>query len=86
MSGPRITKRYAPPVRKSISQPGSVKPFGPHHCFRCPGSLQTLKTSSRGASKTRDRVISSTGPSGVSPDAGAEPIAADPALAGAGRS
>jgi len=32
--GPRITKRYVPPGRKSISQPGSVKPLAPTTC-RC---------------------------------------------------
>src|SRR5580658_9848554 len=29
------------------------KPFGPHHCATCLGSVHTAKTSSRGASKTR---------------------------------
>src|SRR6266446_216889 len=57
-SGPRITKRYAPPVRKSISQPGSVNPCGPHHCTICSCSVHALHTSSRGASKTRVRIIS----------------------------
>src|SRR6266571_3434705 len=57
-SGPRITKRYAPPGRKSISQPGSVKPFGPHHLPMCSGSVHSFHMSSRGASKTRVRIIS----------------------------
>src|SRR5256885_19200 len=57
-SGPRITKRYAPPGRKSISQPGSVKPFGPHHLRMCSGSVHSFQMSSRGASKTRVRIIS----------------------------
>src|SRR5258708_15962091 len=30
-----------------------VKPFGPHQRTRCSGSVQALKTKSRGASKTR---------------------------------
>src|SRR5437879_155864 len=57
-SGPRITKRYAPPGRKSISRPGSVKPFGPHHLRMCSGSVHSFHMSSRGASKTRVRIIS----------------------------
>src|SRR5882762_453050 len=35
-----------------------VKPIGPHHCATCLGSVHALNTSSRGASKTRDRTIS----------------------------
>src|SRR5215469_18335111 len=33
-------------------------PLGPHHCAACFGSVHTLKTSSRGASKTRVRTRS----------------------------
>src|SRR5216110_1454841 len=43
----------APPGRRSIRQYGSVKPFGPHQRSRRSGSVHALKTSSRGASKTR---------------------------------
>src|ERR1700693_1848206 len=52
-----MTKRYAPPGRKSSSQPGSVKPFGPHQRARCLGSLQVSKTRRRGAAKTRVTII-----------------------------
>src|SRR5215469_5041046 len=33
-------------------------PCGPHHCVTCFGSVHTLKTTSRGASKTRVRTRS----------------------------
>src|SRR5258708_5469459 len=52
-SGPRITSRKAPPGRKSIFHDGSVNPRGPHHRTMCSGSIHILKTSVRGASKTR---------------------------------
>ena len=52
-SGERITIRYRPPGRTSISQTGFVKPFGPHHCATCFGSVQASNTRSRGASKVR---------------------------------
>src|SRR3990170_8559442 len=45
--------RYLPPTRRSISQWGHVKPFGPHQLMKCSGSVQALHTSSRGASNTR---------------------------------
>src|SRR5262245_4396811 len=48
-----MPKRKAPPGRTSISQKGVVKPRGPHHCAKRPGSVQALKTRRRGASKTR---------------------------------
>src|SRR6266849_6140898 len=35
-----------------------VKPFGPHHCAMCFGSVHAFHTRSRGASKTRVAVIS----------------------------
>src|SRR4051812_13276104 len=40
-----------PPGRASHSQRGLVKRCGPHHCAMCCGSVQTLNTNSRGASK-----------------------------------
>src|SRR5690349_6357727 len=43
--------RSFPPTRKSISQTGAVKPFGPHHCMMYFGSVHAFQTSSRGASK-----------------------------------
>src|SRR5579883_1469669 len=43
----------APPGRASISHTGFVNPCGPHHCSTCFGSIQTLKTSERGASMSR---------------------------------
>src|SRR5712692_9744976 len=45
--------RMAPPGRASSSQTGFVNPCGPHHCATCFGSVHTLNTSSRDASKTR---------------------------------
>src|SRR5499427_5202649 len=44
--------RNLPPTRKSISQEGEVKPFGPHHCITYFGSVHAFHTNSRGASKT----------------------------------
>src|SRR5450755_1469119 len=52
-SGARMWIRIAPPTRTSNSHTGLVKPFGPHHCATCLGSVQALNTSSLGASKTR---------------------------------
>src|SRR5580692_8210243 len=46
-----------PPTRKSILQTGAVKPFGPHHCIMCFGSVHAFQTNARGASKTRVIVI-----------------------------
>src|ERR1700684_492985 len=51
-SGVFMQKRDFPPTRKSISQTGAVKPFGPHHCFTYFGSVHAFQTNSRGASKT----------------------------------
>jgi len=51
--GERMTIRQAPPTRASNSQIGFVKPIGPHHRAMCLGSVHALKTSARGASKTR---------------------------------
>jgi hypothetical protein len=31
-----------------------LKPFGPYQCFKCPASVNTFHTSSRGASKSRE--------------------------------
>src|ERR1700743_699280 len=44
--------RNFPPTRKSLSQKGAVKPFGPHHCITYFGSVHAFQTNSRGASKT----------------------------------
>jgi len=43
-----------PPGRRSMLHTGEVKPLGPHQCFMCSGSVQTWKTSSRGAAKVRE--------------------------------
>src|ERR1700735_5095185 len=51
-SGVFMHKRDFPPTRKSISQTGAVKPFGPHHCITYFGSVHAFQTNSRGASKT----------------------------------
>src|SRR5450631_2931405 len=51
-SGDFIQQRNFPPTRKSISQTGAVKPFGPHHCITYFGSVHAFQTNSRGASKT----------------------------------
>src|ERR1700735_672119 len=51
-SGALMQQRNFPPTRKSISQKGEVKPFGPHHCITYFGSVHAFQTNSRGASKT----------------------------------
>src|ERR1051325_1610369 len=51
-------KRQTPPGRTSISWIVFVKPFGPHHCATCFGSVHTAHTSSRGASSNRSPTIS----------------------------
>src|SRR6202521_1815653 len=51
-SGALMQWRNFPPTRKSISQKGAVKPFGPHHCIAYFGSVHAFQTNSRGASKT----------------------------------
>src|SRR5271155_201768 len=51
-SGALMQQRNFPPTRKSISQNGEVKPFGPHHCITYFGSVHAFQTNSRGASKT----------------------------------
>src|SRR5579859_6981534 len=51
-SGDLMQQRNFPPTRKSISQTGAVKPFGPHHCIMYFGSVHAFQTNSRGASKT----------------------------------
>src|ERR1700692_3488175 len=51
-SGALMQQRNFPPTRKSISQKGAVKPFGPHHCIMYFGSVHAFQTNSRGASKT----------------------------------
>src|ERR1700740_3497480 len=50
-SGALMQQRNFPPTRKSISQKGAVKPFGPHHCITYFGSVHAFQTNSRGASK-----------------------------------
>src|SRR6516164_452112 len=50
-SGALMQQRSFPPTRKSISQKGAVKPFGPHHCITYFGSVHAFQTNSRGASK-----------------------------------
>src|SRR5438094_10433316 len=47
-----MQKRNFPPTRKSISQAGQLKPFGPHHCITYFGSVHAFQTNSREASKT----------------------------------
>src|SRR5580698_3960956 len=47
-----MLRRNFPPTRKSISQAGQLKPFGPHHCITYFGSVQAFQTNSRGASKS----------------------------------
>src|ERR1700704_6338195 len=47
-----MQKRNFPPTRKSISQAGQLKPFGPHHCITYFGSVHAFQTNSRRASKT----------------------------------
>src|ERR1700736_2318766 len=51
-SGALMQQRNFPPTRKSISQKGAVKPFGPHHCITYFGSVHAFQTNARGASKT----------------------------------
>src|SRR6266852_9842886 len=48
-----MTKRQTPPGFTSILWVVVVKPFGPHHCPMCSGSVHAFHTSSRGASNTR---------------------------------
>src|ERR1700742_2266964 len=52
-----MTKRQTPPARKSNACVVVVKPFGPHHCARCFGSLHAANTSVRGALSTRVPLI-----------------------------
>src|SRR3984885_7023085 len=51
-SGALMQQRNFPHTRKSISQTGQVKPFGPHHCITYFGSVHAFQTNARGASKT----------------------------------
>ncbi len=57
-SGAIMSKRQRPPTRTSHSCVFVVKPFGPNHFVRCSSFVHAAKTSSRGASKTRDSTIS----------------------------
>src|ERR1700692_2550954 len=52
-----MTKRQMPPGRMSKLCVVVGKPFGPHHCARCLGSVHTEKTSARGASNSRMPMI-----------------------------
>src|SRR5271155_2180208 len=52
-----MTKRHTPPGRKSKLWVVVVKPFGPHHCARCLGSVHAANTKSRGAANSRTPVI-----------------------------
>src|ERR1700716_2725832 len=47
-----------PPGRTSMSWMVVLKPFGPHHCTTCFGSVQAAHTNSRGASNKREMTIS----------------------------
>src|SRR4030081_2666785 len=51
-SGALMQQRNFPPTRKSISQKGAVKPFGPHHCMTYFGSVHAFQTNAPGASKS----------------------------------
>src|SRR5579863_2378722 len=50
-SGALMHQRNFPPTRKSISQAGQLKPFGPHHCITYFGFVHASQTNARGASK-----------------------------------
>src|SRR5206468_3492276 len=52
-----------PPGRASNSARGMPTPIGPHHFCRCSGCVNTSKTRSRGASKTRSMTSSLVGTS-----------------------
>src|SRR5580704_16222709 len=47
-----MLRRNLPPTRKSISQAGQLKPFGPDHCITYFGSVHAFQTNARGASNT----------------------------------
>src|SRR5262245_14908137 len=48
-----MTKRHTPPGRMSKALVVVEKPFGPHHCARCFGSVHACHTNARGASNSR---------------------------------
>src|SRR5580693_3891293 len=52
-----MTKRQTPPGRRSKLMVVWVKPFGPHQCAKCFGSVQAANTRSRGASNSRTPMI-----------------------------
>ncbi|SDJ58815.1 hypothetical protein SAMN04487935_1104 [Flavobacterium noncentrifugens] len=62
-SGTVISIRILPFGRRSNSQTGFVKPFGPHHCASSFSSVKHLKTNSHGALKIRSMRTSLTGTS-----------------------
>src|SRR4051812_13022439 len=53
-----MTNRQTPPGLTSILNVVVVNPLGPHQLARCLGSVHSLKTRSRGASKMRVAVMS----------------------------
>jgi hypothetical protein len=61
--GQRMHERHAPPGRTSIVQHVTAQPRGANQCIARSGSVHALKTSSRGASKTR--VIQSSRSAGI---------------------
>jgi hypothetical protein len=48
-SGVLMQQRNFPPTRKSISQKGAVKPFGPHYCIMYFRFVHASQTNARGA-------------------------------------
>src|SRR6267143_6963282 len=60
-----MTKRHAPPGRRSNSLNVFVKPLGPHQCARLSGLLNASNTSSRGAANIRVLTISRLAESSV---------------------
>src|SRR5579862_3179825 len=52
-----MTKRQTPPGRISKLCVVVVKPYGPHHCAKCLGSVHSEKTRSRGAANSRTPMI-----------------------------
>src|SRR5262245_18776974 len=53
-----MMNRQTPPTRTSISWMVVLKPFGPHHCCTCSGSVQAFQTRARGALIARCVTIS----------------------------
>src|SRR6266576_7280576 len=57
----RSAMKMFPPGRESNSARGMPTPIGPHHFCTCSGWVNTSKTRSRGASKTRSMTSSLIG-------------------------